>query len=255
MGVLNEVIKTFDKSEEQKKEINETLDLLVQLAEARAERYEKQIEDNLSVGRILGKESTKNLFFPITSVKDRRVQYRCITKDTPTDLVSDISASVTDMVEDHTAKNIITGISNIINSSLKTILGMGAGVENFCSSTSTFIEGSGISASVSRFDCIIWGRGVKTESIRSTMNSVFTCVAYKSVVDVTKISFDDFRAVYTPFLEEGKFENPIEAIKFAKDIYDVLGGGSALTASRPINLLSSNNVLTANDLINSSILS
>lgn len=82
------------------------------------------------------------------------------------------------------------------------------------------------------------------------MSSTFACVAYKSVIDISKISFDDFRSVYAPFLESGKIENPIEAIKYAKEIYNLL---DASRLPKNTVLLSDKKVnLTIDDLINCS---
>lgn len=250
MGVVEDVVKNFDTTEKQKSEINETLHLLVELAKSKAEHCKDEIEESLNIGKLLGKDgSTKSLFFPISSVINSKLEYRCITKNTPTDLISDVSSAIIDMIDNSTAKGIVSGIANIINSSLKPLLGLASGVERFVSSTSTFIEGNGIAASIVRFDCMIWGRAVETESIKKEMSSTFACVAYKSVVDVSKISFDDFRSVYAPVLESSKIDNPIEAIKYAKEIYNLLDGGSKLPKDKE-SILNKN--LTVDDLINCS---
>lgn len=99
MGVLSEVVKSFDTSEDQKKEISETLDLLVELTKAKADQYKQTIEDSLNRARILGKsESTDSLFFPITSVKDSRVDYRCVAQNHPSDMIDKIAESISGMI-------------------------------------------------------------------------------------------------------------------------------------------------------------
>ena len=35
------------------------------------------------------------------------------------------------------------------------------------------------------------------------MDSALTCVAYKSVIDVSKLKFDDFRNVYSKVVDNG----------------------------------------------------
>lgn len=91
MGVLQDVVKNFDTTEKQKSEINETLNLLVELAKSKAEHCKGEIEESLNIGKLLGKDgSTKSLFFPISSVINSKLEYRCITKNTPTDLISDV---------------------------------------------------------------------------------------------------------------------------------------------------------------------
>ena len=51
MGILSKVVKSIDTSGDQKKEISETLDLMVELTKAKADYYRQTIEDNLTVGQ------------------------------------------------------------------------------------------------------------------------------------------------------------------------------------------------------------
>lgn len=158
MGVLSEVVKKIDTSSEQKQEISETLDLLVELTKAKADQYKQTIEDSLNRARILGKgESTDSLYFPISSVKDSRVDYRCVAQNRPSNMVEKIAESISGMIEDNSAKSIVKGVANIINTALVPILGQSSGAEQYCATTSAFIEGSGIAVNIVRFDCIIWG--------------------------------------------------------------------------------------------------
>lgn len=229
MGVLSEAVKKVDNSEQQKTEISENLNLLVELTKSKAEEYKNQIEDNLNRGRILGKgDSADSLYFPISSVKDSRVEYRCITSNTPTDLVDVIGASIVEMIDDHSAKGIVKGISGIVSKAMQPLLGLSEGAEQYCSTTTTFVEGNGLAMSIMRFDCIIWGRSIRAESIKKQVEKTLACVAYKSVVNVKKISFDDFRAVYSPLLSESGETDIITAIKKAKEIYELLDGGKDL---------------------------
>lgn len=229
MGVLTAAVKEFDTSKSQVQEIKETLNIMVELTESKAKEFKTEIENNLNRGRILGKvESTESLYFPISSVKDSRVEYRCTTKDTPTDLIDKISDSICGMIDDHSGTGIVKGIAGIINSAIQPLLGMSEGTEQYCSVTSTFIDGSGLGVSISRFDCIIWGRAISAESIKKQIEKTMACVAYKSVVDVRKISFDDFRAVYSPILEKSEIKDIQAAIKNAREIYDLLDGGKEL---------------------------
>ncbi|MDO4340117.1 MAG: hypothetical protein Q4C91_18835 [Eubacteriales bacterium] len=226
MGVLTEAISNFDTSKSQLQDIKETLNLMVELTESKAKEFKTEIENNLNRGRILGKgDSTESLYFPISSVKDSRVEYRCITKDTPTDLIDKITDSICGMIDDHSGTGIVKGIAGIINSAIQPLLGLSEGAEQYCSVTSTFIDGSGLELSISRFDCIIWGRSVSAESIKKQIEKTMACVAYKSVVDVRKITFDDFRSVYSPIVELSGATSIQEAIKNAREIYDLLDGG------------------------------
>jgi len=230
MGMLQDAVNSFDKSKENAEAVSATLDLMVELTKTKAEVFKNQIEDSLNRGRILGKgDSTDSLYFPISSVKDSRIEYRCTTTDTPTDLIDTVGNAISGMISDHSAGNIVKGISTIIDSGLKTIMGLSEGMEQYSSTTSTFIDGSGIAVNIVRFDTIIWGRTVKASSIKDTIKTTLACVAYKSVVDVSKLNFDDFRSVYAPVMEASGETDVIVAIKKARDVYEALGGGSAIT--------------------------
>lgn len=232
MGVLSDVVKQFDTSGEQKQEISETLDLMVELTKAKADQYKQTIEDSLNNAKVFGNGGrTGSLYFPITSVKDSRAEYRCVAQDHPSDMVNEIADSISGMIEDGSAESIVKGVASIINTALVPILGQSSGAEQYCATTSTFIEGSGLAVNIVRFDCIIWGRSVSAKSIKEKIDVTLACVAYKSVVDVTKLTFSDFRAVYAPVVEASDIKDTIEALKKAKEVYDLLEGGSGLKKS------------------------
>ena len=229
MGILTDVTNKFDTSSEQKQEISEILDLLVNLTMAKAEQYRHTIEDNLNRARILGKgESTESLRFPISSIKDSRMEYRCVAQNRPNNIIDKIAESISTMIEDNSAHNIISGIAKIIDTALEPILGQSSGTEQYCATTSTFIEGTGIAVNIVRFDCIIWGRSVRAKSIKEKIDVTLACTAYKSIVNVKQLSFDDFRSVYAPIIEASGTTDVMKALKEAREIYDLLDGGSEL---------------------------
>ncbi len=257
MGVLSEAVKSVDQSEENFEEIQESLNLLVQLAASKANAFEQQLKDDLFRGKVLGKEEgTDTLFFPISTIKDFRKQYRCITENTVnTKILDSIANSITDMIDDPSGKGIVNGVAKIINTALEPILGVAKGQEQYCSATTTFIEGTGLGVNIVRFDCIIWARSIQSESIRKKVQTALSCVAYKSVVDVEKLKFDDFRSVYAPILEASDEKEPLAAINKAKEIYHALDGGKALpvknSAMIPIKDLSIQDICFASAPITS----
>lgn len=246
MGVLSSAVEKIDTSKQQVNDIQETLDLMVELAKSKALECRDQIEAGLNDGRILGKgDSAKSLYYPISSVKDSRVEYRCITKDTPDDLIDTIGEAISGMIDHHTAGDIVKGVAGVINASLKPLLGLSEGMEQYCSSTSTFVEGSGLAMSIVRFDCIIWGRAVSAESIKTEIQKIMTCVAYKSVVNVRSISFDDFRAVYSPIADLSGVTDIEQALQAAQRIYQMLGGGTELPKKNTLNSNGNSNLTFA----------
>lgn len=229
MGTLAEVVKQFDASDEQKEEITECLNLLMKLAKEKEGTCRREIEDSLSRGRILGKGNSANsLFYPISCIRDVRVEYRCITQNTTTDLVNEVTEAIGGIIDDHTGGGIVNGIASVISGDLEQLLEIADGEDQSCSVTTTFIDGEGGTANIVRLDCVIWAYSVKSESLKKKIDKVLVCVAYKSLADVSKIAFDDFIAMYTPIIQQMEKRLVMEEVKRARDMYSLLGGGSAL---------------------------
>lgn len=230
MGVIKDIVDKVDKSEEEKAKLGETLNLLVSLAESKAEHCQSIIEDDLKAGRVV---ENYTLYFPITHIAEKRVQYRCTTTDTPGDLVSTIANSIMGMFDDHTPKNIINSIAKTVNEFLTVLIGSGEGTEQYAQVYTTGIDGSGMTMSLVRTDFMFWCRKITASSLKEKMDSALACVAYKSVIDVSKLKFDDFRNVYSKVVDNGLPEDLpvterknviIQCIQDAKEIFEILGG-------------------------------
>ena len=230
MGVVTDIVNQIDQSAEKRKELGETLDLLVSLAEAKAEHCQKIIEEDLKLGRVAGNDA---LFFPITDIAEKRVQYRCTTTDTPDDLIPTITDSITRIFKDHTAENIINGISTTVNEYLKALLSADEGTEQYSQIYTTEIDGGGITMSFVRTDFMFWCRKISASSLKSEMDSILTCVAYKSVIDVPKLKFGDFQNIYTKIIDKGipdtispeeRKEIIVDRLQEAREIFEMLGG-------------------------------
>lgn len=229
MGTLAEVVKQFDAGGDQKEESIECLNLLMKLAKEKEGTCRREIEGSLSRGRILGKDNSANsLFYPISCIRDVRVEYRCITQNTTTDLVNEVTEAIGGIIDDHTGGGIVNGIASVISGDLEQLLEITDGEDQSCSVTTTFIDGEGGTASIVRLDCVIWAYSVKSESLKKKIDKVLVCVAYKSLADVSKIAFDDFIAMYTPIIQQMEKRLVMEEVKRARDMYSLLGGGSAL---------------------------
>lgn len=230
MGVIKDIVNQVDKSEEEKAKLGETLNLLVSLAESKAEHCQSIIESDLRVGRVIENDT---LYFPITHIAEKRIQYRCITTDTPGDLVPTIANSIMGMYDEHTPKNIINSIAKTVNEFLKVLIGSCEGTEQYAQVYTTGIDGSGMAMSLVRTDFMFWCRKITASSLKEKMDSALVCVAYKSVIDVSKLKFDDFRNVYSKVVDNGLPEDLtvldrkkviIQCIQDAKQIFEILGG-------------------------------
>lgn len=224
MGFISKVIDELDQSDENYATIKESLNLLVSLASAKAVEFENDIEDALKLGKV---ESNTNLYIPITHVIENVAQYRCITSNTMSTLLEDVTATITSLFADGTAENIIKGIAQIVTKSLETIIGISEGAEQSTKIYAIGIDGNPSGLSIVRTDYVIWCRRLSSKSLKEKMDSALSCVSYKSVVDVSKMDFHDFRSVYAKVLQSGggmSVDDVIKAIEEAKKIFKALGG-------------------------------
>lgn len=130
-----------------------------------------------------------------------------------------VGETIGNMVSDHSAKGIISGMAGIATQALNTILGAGYGMEQ---ETSLYMVTPDYPAIV-RYDFACWARTIEAKAIRDRCQAALACVIYKSAVDVSKLSFNDFLAVYSPVLNAAFGDDPSklkEMVKEAREIYD-----------------------------------
>lgn len=225
MGTVRTVVEQVDQTPEKKKEIGESLDILMELCQLKGESYQKTIEDSLTTGKIAGSQS---IYLPITHVIKKQIEYRCITKDTPKDITGPIADSIKNCFKEKTPDSIIDGVTNLLKSGLDIILGSGEGAETEFQQYTCCLDGSGEIPTFVRIDMMIWGRNISTASLKETMENAFTVVFYKSILDVSKISFMEFANLYSDILDSGIPDGPdkqkriLDAIANAKDTFNEL---------------------------------
>ena len=225
MGQTREIVKQADKTPEIKKEIGESLTLLMELCDMKAERFQQHIEENLRTGKIDG----ESLKIPVDHIISHWSDYRCTTKQTQ-DITKKVAESIKDIFQG-TTESVINGIASLAGSAIEAIVGTGEGTEHTSQVYTCCTDGSGIAASLVRFDMMIWSRNITASALLKYMESALTIVVYKSTIDVSKITFNDFRNIYLEVLERGVDPNLprekrekeiISAIEFARTVYNEL---------------------------------
>lgn len=216
MGVVRDIVKKADNTTAVAEEIKENLNVLMSLAETRANLFREEIEKDLITGKTID-----DLTVPITKVVARQIQYRAITADGTSKVLDEMKESIGGMISSGgSAQSIVNGIASIATSALDTILGCGEGEEQV---VKTYLVVADYPAIV-RFDFAFWVRTVRASSIRAHMEQVLSCVAYKSAVDVSKLEFNDFLTLYGPVLR-GAFGDDYSSIKKmiteAQEIYEL----------------------------------
>lgn len=213
MGKIRDIINTVDSAGKASEEVKESLKILMELAESKATVFEQAIKNDLLTDKVVN-----NLSVPVTKVIASRKEFRAKTPQTTSDVVDNISNSLNSIFGGNI--NILTGISSLLGNVLETLLGTAEGEE---SELRLFYVVAEYPAIV-RFDFAFWSRSIKAKAIREMMENVFACVAFKSAVDIKKLEFSDFLAMYGTVLNKA-FENESDLkhmIEESQEIYDML---------------------------------
>jgi|APMI01.1.fsa_nt_gi hypothetical protein len=216
MGQVRDIVKLADNSPNVADDIKETLVLLMNLAKAKGNAYDEIIMQDLMAGKM-----GDTLTIAITKVIYHKTEWRALTKNGTSKIIDNVKKSMKDLFSGD--GNILNGIAGIIDTALTAIIGAGEGQESEVRSYSVVTE----YPAIVRYDFAFWGRNISAQSIKEHMENVFTCVAYKSSVDVSKLAFNDFLALYGPVLKTafGDDQEKIkQMIKEAREVYALFGG-------------------------------
>ena len=190
-------------------ETKETLNLLYELAEGKAESFETKITNNLRTAR--------NLTVPITVILKSHQEIRVITSDTTdNDITEAIQETLNHIISGGT-DNIINGITRLIHTDLHTVLDDTKGKER--TETRYYIATEGLS--IVRLDFMYWSRHINATN---TDNYVKKCLMYtvvKSSVDLSKLSFNAFLSEYQKQLSKCSFniDELKQEIQHIQEIY------------------------------------
>lgn len=227
MSKLVDAIKSVDKTPEKMQEINEALNLLVSLCEAKVSGFRSEIEMDLAAGR-----TQTNLRIPVTGIAKSHEEYRCLATDKISEKnLQDIADSIGGMFTDPSATNIINGISKMIGTALGVLLGCAEGTEQYTKLYTIAVDG----VSIVRFDFVLWNRKLTAKSITEKIQNAMACVAYKSFVDISKMTRTEFITIYQELVwqtidpklkPKEKAAQIKEILEAAVEIYDLLASHS-----------------------------
>jgi hypothetical protein len=213
MGQVRDIINTADNTTAVAADVKENLGVLMSLAKAKGEAYQEKSKGDLKSGKM-----GDDLNISITKIIKTHTEYRAVTKSGTTKIIDDIKNSLGNLFSGD--DKILSGIAGTINTALTAIMGAGEGQESEVTSYSVVAE----YPAIVRFDFAFWGRNIRAQAIKDYMENVFTCVAYKSAVDVKKLDFNAFLGVYGPVLKAAYGEDNAklqEMIEQAVNIYSL----------------------------------
>jgi len=227
MAKLKEVISSPTK--QLTEEVKETLNLLYELSEGKANNYEKQIKTDL---RTAG--TVENPTVPIVEILGAHQEIRVITKNSPDeDITKEVGEGLKKIISGGSDK-IIDGIAGLIDTGLRTVLGAAKGEEAF--EQSYYIATEGLS--IIRLDLMYWSRHINAANVMEHAEKSLVCVVVKSSVDMSKLSFNAFLSAYQKQLSRCSFsiDELKEEIQNAKEIYALFNPGSVQTAINGIEV-------------------
>lgn len=225
MAAIRDIIKSVDQSKEVAAETKETLKILMSMAESKADLFEKEIENDLIIGK-----TTDNLTIPITKVMQHHKEYRAKTSS-GSKIIDEIGKSFSEIFSGDA--NIAKSICTIINTAFNAMMGAGKGQEGVSIDYKVVAE----YPAIVRYDFRFWYRNIESQGIFKYMENAFAITAVKSVVDISKLSFHDFIALYGPILTQAFSSDKTKIKKFlteAKEIYDMFQNSNTSDADKLI---------------------
>lgn len=210
MAQMKSIVENVDYSQPNADFIKEALKCLIEEVEEKTMLFEELIREDLTTGR-----TTDNLSIPITRVLATKKEYRAKTANGTSDFINDISVSLNTMFNGD--NSITTSIASIVNTGLQELLGIAKGEEAELRQYCVVVE----HPAIIRFDFAFWSRNIKSEALRSSVENVFACLAYKSAVDIRHLEFNEFLALYAPILRKAYGDNETKLLPFIKKAQDI----------------------------------
>ena len=226
MSLIRNAINSCDVSKETEQIIREQLETLAQLADAQNEIDCKAIEQSLMSGKV-----NDDLKIPITKVIGQYKETRVVTKEGPNDIIDKISESIKSFFNP-SAESILIGIAGILGTALNALMGTGEGMEAKKSQYMVVVE----YPAIIRFDFAMWVRNTRASGLMSHCKNAISVVAYKSAVDISKLDFATFLAIYAPVLNKAFGSDQMQIRKFieeSKEVYGMLADNKNALAVKP----------------------
>ncbi|MCL6309710.1 hypothetical protein QQL38_25035 [Pseudomonas syringae] len=192
MAAITKALIGQDTSGELRDECGAHLDTLMALGTAKSQYYAEKINTGL-LGAGQGTDKT----FPITTIQSFVYQTRAYTSDN----ASNISGVINDSIKGFVAGDNEKAVGSLVNGFVSLVFGASEGSETEVIRYCAILEG----ASMVRLDFAGWSRSVSSTALKNKCDRVSAFVLYRSIVDMKKVTLNDFIAVYQATV---KAENP-----------------------------------------------
>ena len=192
MAAITKALISQDSSQELQDECSAHLDSLMALGQAKSQYYAEKINTSL-----LGAGQGTDRTFPISTIQSFIYQTKAYTSDN----AKNISTVVNDSIKGFVSGDTESAVSTIVSGFVDILFGSSEGSETEILRYCAILEG----ASMTRLDFAGWSRAVTSTSLKSKCDKVSSFVLYRSIVDMQKVSLNDFISVYQITV---KAENP-----------------------------------------------
>lgn len=207
MAAITKALIGEDKSGELRDECSAHLDTLMALGQAKSQYYAEKINTSL-----LGAGQGTDRTFPISTIQSFVFQTKAYTSDN----AKNISSVVNDSIKGFVSGDNEGAVTNLISGFVDILFGSAEGAESEIFRYCAILEG----VTMTRLDFAGWSRTVTSTALKGKCDKVSAFVLYRSIVDMSKVSLNDFISVYQMTV---KAENPsIDAattIKKCQELY------------------------------------
>lgn len=216
MAVLRNAINTLDPAPDRKKDLTLLLSLLSELCEQHVSGFTKSIEDEL---RTAGTAENKTV--PVTEILARHQEYRAYVKADAGKVATEVSGAISKFVSG-TTSDVLDGMANLVTTGLDAIIGAGEGTQQEMRTYYIVVQ----DFAIARYDICAWSRHIEAEGITTQIETALAIVAFKSSVDVGKLSLNTFLIAYGSQLASMNFprDKQLEYLDFAEKVYKRLRG-------------------------------
>lgn len=192
MSAITKALIGEDSSKELQDECSAHLDTLMALGQAKSQYYAEKINTSL-LGAGQGTDKT----FPITTIQSFIYQTKAYTADNAKNISEVVNGSIKNFVSGDNTTAVTTMISGFVDILFGSSEGSESEIIRYCA----ILEG----ATMTRLDFAGWSRSVTSKSLKNKCDKVSAFVLYRSIVDMKKVSLNDFISVYQLTV---KAENP-----------------------------------------------
>lgn len=216
MSVLKNAINALDPAPDKKTELTLALSLLSELCEQKVREFSSAIENEL---RVAGTVESKTI--PVTEILARHKEYRAYVRSDAGKIATEVSSAIKKFISGGT-DDIIDGIASLVTTGIEAIIGAGSGVQQEMSSYYIVVQDYGIA----RYDVRVWVRQIEATGITTQIETALASVAFKSSVDISKLTFNTFLISYGSQLQAMNFpkDKQTEYLDYAIAIYNKLRG-------------------------------